>query len=474
VRRLAAPSGRGVSDLHLAMGQRDDFLPNSALLSAALRLYYLPRRFTLVLNGTWRAAAFRLPEIRGVGPASTSCWNGSPAGRLERLVAPRRGVVVLRDSYPRRVCWRRCAWSGAGRACCCFTGTRPPTSRPDSSDWSPSSCATWPIPWASALVSLPLQPASLPVERRVYASPAGQAGGPDRHTHRPLFESLSKLDTLRFRIESLCRQIPPREQEQPALERELGRAQGRAGAGAGQAGRNQGGTLYTPAARALPVHPAAASGGAASRGWRSPRAASPWCTGSTGTAAPTREALEGTPTCGRCWSRKPWITCSPACAFLPETSRPPQRIWKNGMGKHNVADRRFEEASDLLAVQGPCGGTAMPSRRRRALYPLCTPWLSGCWAAVRRRRGGAGSSCAPSAPGRFRLDRRFHPWLYTIALNYLRTVARQLAGAADADRALDEATDAAADAASTRPRRWSGRPGERLPSGRWRDYVAVP
>jgi hypothetical protein len=42
------------------------------------------------------------------------------------------------------------------------------------------------------------------------------------HTHRPLFESLSKVDRLKFEIESLCRMYPiASSKEKPALEKEI-------------------------------------------------------------------------------------------------------------------------------------------------------------------------------------------------------------------------------------------------------------
>ena len=45
------------------------------------------------------------------------------------------------------------------------------------------------------------------------------------HTHRPLFESLSRLDTLKIEIENLCRRYPQAAPvEKHALETEPGRA----------------------------------------------------------------------------------------------------------------------------------------------------------------------------------------------------------------------------------------------------------
>ena len=93
------------------------------------------------------------------------------------------------------------------------------------------------------------------VERRVYAFARGRRQvvliG---HTHRPLFESLSKLDVLRFRIESLCRQIPTASgRRRASLERELTARKAELEQVLARRGRDPGKPLRLPAAGALPV-----------------------------------------------------------------------------------------------------------------------------------------------------------------------------------------------------------------------------
>lgn len=95
--------------------------------------------------------------------------------------------------------------------------------------------------------------------------------------------------------------------------------------------------------------------------------------------------------------------------------------------KRASADREFEEASDLLAVQETLRGNrnafvAIVQRYTPLLYSLAFRMLGHGEEAeeavqeilLRAFRGLE----------RFRLGSRFHPWLYTVALNYLRTVAR--------------------------------------------------
>jgi hypothetical protein len=84
------------------------------------------------------------------------------------------------------------------------------------------------------------------VERRVYAfARARRQVVLIGHTHRPLFESLSKVDALRFRIENLCRQIPAvSARRRTALERELVARRQELEEVLARRGRQEGGILY--------------------------------------------------------------------------------------------------------------------------------------------------------------------------------------------------------------------------------------
>jgi RNA polymerase sigma-70 factor (ECF subfamily) len=99
-----------------------------------------------------------------------------------------------------------------------------------------------------------------------------------------------------------------------------------------------------------------------------------------------------------------------------------------GLAKESGNTRSFEEASDLLAIQETLRGNRnafaqIVERYTPLLYSLAFRMLG---------RGEEAQEAvqeiflrAYRALPRFRLERRFHPWLYTIALNYLRTVARR-------------------------------------------------
>lgn len=94
----------------------------------------------------------------------------------------------------------------------------------------------------------------------------------------------------------------------------------------------------------------------------------------------------------------------------------------------DTGERRFEEASDLLAIRETLRGN------RNAFAPLVERYTPLLYSLAFRMLGRGEEAQeavqeiflrAYRALPRFRLERRFHPWLYTIALNYLRTGARQ-------------------------------------------------
>jgi len=239
------------SDLHLGGGgRRDDFLPNGELLSAALRRHYLPGRYTLVLNGdVEELQRFYLPQIRRQ-------WAGFYAlleefarlGRLERLVGNHDAeLAVLGDPYPAPRLLESLRLELGKESFLLFHGHQA------------SYLQTRFIGLVSILLRYVANPLGIRnrtvsrssrrrfrVERRVYAFARGRRQAVlIGHTHRPLFESLSKLDDLRFRIESLCRLIPSAAaRRRPALERELAARKDELEQVLARRGGEEGGSLY--------------------------------------------------------------------------------------------------------------------------------------------------------------------------------------------------------------------------------------
>jgi UDP-2,3-diacylglucosamine pyrophosphatase LpxH len=239
------------SDLHLGNGgRRDDFLPNGKLLSSALRRYYLPRRYTLVLNGdVEELQRFRLPQIRRRWADFFALLEEfARLGRLERLIGNHDAeLAVLRDSYPAPRLLESLRLELGKDSLLLFHGHQA------------SYLQTYFLGLVSALLRYVANPLGIRnfsvsrsnlrrfrVEKRVYSfAHAHRQLVLIGHTQRPLFESLSRLDALRFRIENLCRQIPAAAgRRRSGLERELAAQKAELERVLAKRGRIEGGTLY--------------------------------------------------------------------------------------------------------------------------------------------------------------------------------------------------------------------------------------
>jgi predicted phosphodiesterase len=203
-----------LSDLHLGDGSsRDDFLSNGGLLEQVLRRYYLANDFSLVLNGDveelqrfpfdailrrWEALyglfrqfSERRAFYRIVGNHDEALWRYS-AGVLDQPL-----LASLRLSF------------GADTIFI-FHGHQATIFFERFNDVS----GFFLRHFANRLNirNIPAHYESTKryrTEHRVYAfSSARKIVSIIGHTHRPLFESLSKIDTIKFRIEQLCHDYP--------------------------------------------------------------------------------------------------------------------------------------------------------------------------------------------------------------------------------------------------------------------------
>jgi RNA polymerase sigma-70 factor (ECF subfamily) len=120
------------------------------------------------------------------------------------------------------------------------------------------------------------------------------------------------------------------------------------------------------------------------------------------------------------------------------------RIWKNRR-LNRAVERHFEDAQDLLAVQETLRG------HRKAFDDVVrryTPLLYSLSYRLLGSREEAEEAVqeiflrAYHGVRQFRLGKRFYPWLYTIALNYLRSQLRKRYRRLGlGTRSLEEATD---------------------------------
>ena len=200
-----------LSDLHLGDGgPRDDFRQNAGLVQRVLRDYYLEAGYSLVLNGDIEELQrFRYASIR-------SRWE-----QVFALFEEFRGRTALykilgnHDQGLRLLAEKLSAGPLMDAVCLSFDG--------DTIFVFHGHQATIFFERFNEVsgfflrhVANTLRIRNVPVmyesrkkyltEHRVYAfSSSRKVVSIIGHTHRPLFESQSKIDTLRFKIEQLCR-----------------------------------------------------------------------------------------------------------------------------------------------------------------------------------------------------------------------------------------------------------------------------
>lgn len=199
-----------VSDLHLGdRSSRDDFKRNEELFSGALASHYLPRGYTLVLNGDVEELhKFPLRDVRAAYAGLYGLFEEfKDDGRLVKIVGNHDLGLLAQDDgrFPLDHSLRLDGEHGSVLA---FHGHQ-------------SSKLFMKYNYLSDLIvryiadPLKIPNAELPMtskrrfkaERRIYRAAkelgcAVVAG----HTHRPLFESYGKYDSLRWNIEALLRQ----------------------------------------------------------------------------------------------------------------------------------------------------------------------------------------------------------------------------------------------------------------------------
>lgn len=202
------------SDLHLGDGgPRDDFAPNAEMMHAVLRDHYLAGGFALVLNGDieelqrfrWDAIHAQWASLYGLcedfraGPGFWKIVGNHDEGlvRRERAGVDRDLRDALRLSFD-------------GNTLFLFHGHQATIFFERFNDVS-----GFFLKYVANTLRIRNYPVNIEsqkkyrTEHRVYAfSSTRKIVSVIGHTHRPLFESLSKIDGIRFRIERLCRDYP--------------------------------------------------------------------------------------------------------------------------------------------------------------------------------------------------------------------------------------------------------------------------
>jgi predicted phosphodiesterase len=201
-----------VSDLHLGDGgSRDDFRPNAEIFRTVLERFYLPRGYRLILNGD-------IEELQRF-PMERIVRRWQPIYRLFEAFAAQNGLYRIVGNHDRTLA-ALAAPPGGAKA---FPALKLEFDRNIIFIFHGHQ-ATLLMDRFNLLCGLVLRYIANPIgiknyarshrskvrfqtERRVYGfSRDRKIVSLIGHTHRPLFESLSPLDALQFKIEQLCRE----------------------------------------------------------------------------------------------------------------------------------------------------------------------------------------------------------------------------------------------------------------------------
>jgi predicted phosphodiesterase len=197
-----------LSDLHMGDGSNnDDLKRNGGIVEAFLDRYYLPRGSTLILNGDIEdLQKFRLGRIR-------SAWGGlfalidrfSREGRLYKVYGNHDEALLEASRYPYPLCpGVRLEWGN--RTLYAFHGHQASGFFVKHNELS-GAAVRYVLHTLGIRNRSPSKDSNrrYHIERRIYDfSRASGIVSVIGHTHRPLFESLSKYDRLRYDIERLC------------------------------------------------------------------------------------------------------------------------------------------------------------------------------------------------------------------------------------------------------------------------------
>lgn len=202
------------SDLHMGNGRKnDDFLPNSELFHGILEKYYLHNGYSLILNGD-------IEELQRYSLKSiTSFWEKSyeiflrfhKHEALFKLFGNHDYELSLKNKQPFDIpVLESLRFSFEGNNILIFHGHQ--------ASYFTNNMRR-PIQMGLRYFATPLgiknrsvahdSKRRYVVEKRIYEfAKHNKIMTIIGHTHRPLFESLSKVDTLKYKIEQICRLYP--------------------------------------------------------------------------------------------------------------------------------------------------------------------------------------------------------------------------------------------------------------------------
>ena len=206
-----------LSDMHIGNGGRgDDFRKNAELCMSALNQYYLPKGYTLILNGDIEELhRFTLREIEKAWPTVYRIFHSFACqGRLYKTIGNHDILLPLHKQYQLRDYMHESIRISTGEnTLLIFHGHQASAFMKRFNTASGVFLRLVARPLAIKSYSVSADKAKqFRVERRVHDFSSNKhVASIIGHTHRPLFESLSKADALRYRIDQLCRKYPTAE-----------------------------------------------------------------------------------------------------------------------------------------------------------------------------------------------------------------------------------------------------------------------
>ncbi len=196
-----------LSDLHMGNGSsRDDLAANRALLETLLADWYLKRDYTLILNGDVEDLnKFPLSRIRSAWPRVLELIGRfAERGQLRKIVGNHDYDLLLEREYPWHL-YEGLVYRYGKHRLFVFHGHQA-SSLYVRFDFFSAFMVRWflrPLHIPNVVVSKDSR-RRFRTEKQIYrAARALGVAVVTGHTHRPLFESLSKYDTIRLSLERL-------------------------------------------------------------------------------------------------------------------------------------------------------------------------------------------------------------------------------------------------------------------------------
>ncbi|MFP4431760.1 MAG: metallophosphoesterase [Spirochaetaceae bacterium] len=214
------------SDLHMGNGKHsDDFAPNSELFLRVLGEYYYPKPYGLILNGdVEELQRFSLDSIMKRWERVYELFSRFEGeGRLDRLFG-NHDMALKSIRSPKIAVKEALRFDYRGDEIFLFHGHQTSIRFEVYNDWFGFVLKYFanPLRIKNYEVSHDSEK-RFRVEQRVYNfASSAKLLSIIGHTHRPLFESMSKIDSLKFEIERLIRKYPKSApKKKPDIERRI-------------------------------------------------------------------------------------------------------------------------------------------------------------------------------------------------------------------------------------------------------------